>query len=57
VPVRYAAAGQVRRAGTERDSAEPGRRHRLRSLGARPRSIVSAPRPRWPGSNAHSRRN
>ena len=38
VLVRYAAAGQVRRAGTQRDSAEPGRRHRLRSLGAWPRS-------------------
>jgi hypothetical protein len=34
--VRYAAAGQVRQAGMQRDSAEPGRRHRLRSLGASP---------------------
>ena len=41
-PVRYAAAGQVRQAAMQRDSAEPGRRHRLRSLGAWPRSIVSA---------------
>jgi hypothetical protein len=39
VPVRYAAAGQVRRAGIQRDSAEPGRRHRLRSLGAWPGGI------------------
>jgi len=36
VPVRYAAAGEVRQAGTQRDSAEPGRRQRLRSLGAWP---------------------
>ena len=43
VLVRYAAAGQVRRAGTQRDSAEPGRRHRLRSLDAFPEVAQDPP--------------
>ena len=52
VPVPYATAGQVRRAGTERDCVKPGRRCRSRSLGAWPRSTVGHRRPCWPVRNA-----
>ena len=39
--VGRAKARQVRQAGTERDSVEPGRRSRSRSLGASPRSSTA----------------